>query len=75
MGMDDGKEPSPPWTVGWKMFKGAFDIMYGQQLHLNVGDEIPSDLELFDLATGSKRNLKDMIPKAVPLILNFGSCT
>ena len=73
MRRDDWKETGPPWTVGWKMFKGAFDIMYAQRFHLNVGDDIPSDLDLFDLTTGLKLNLKDMIPKNAPLVLNFGS--
>ena len=63
------------FTVGWKMFKGCFDIIYGQSFHVNVGDEIPSNIDLVDLDSGSKINLNKIGEKDIPLILNFGSCT
>ena len=60
----------------WEMFKGAFDALYSQQFHIAVGDDVPSSLELVDVDSGKKVNLRSLIPSGgVPLILNFGSCT
>ena len=62
-------------TAGWIMFKSAFLIMYNQVFHINEGDDIPSDIDLVDLDSGSKVTLRRLCTSSTPLILNFGSCT
>ena len=62
-------------TAGWIMLKSAFSILYKQSFHINVGDDIPSSIELTDVDSASKVTLKEMCSSNVPLIINFGSCT
>ena len=62
-------------TVGWKLLKGAFYDTYKQSFHVEKGDEVPFGIDLVELDSGSKINLKSMCETTVPLILNFGSCT
>merc|ERR1712141_109000 len=47
-------------AVGWKMFKGLFDVLYNQSFHINQGDDVPSNIDLVDLDSGSKINLKEI---------------
>ena len=62
-------------TAGWIMLKSAFSILYKQSFHINVGDDIPSNIELTDVDSASKISLQEMCSSNVPLIINFGSCT
>jgi hypothetical protein len=62
-------------TAGWIMFKTAFLMLYEQSFHINEGDDIPCDIDLVDLDSGSKNSLRKMCTSSIPLILNFGSCT
>jgi len=62
-------------TAGWIMLKSAFLILYKQSFHINVGDDIPSNIELTDVDSASKISLQEMCSTNVPLIINFGSCT
>ena len=62
-------------TSGWIMFKTAFLMLYEQAFHINEGDDIPCDIDLVDLDSGSKISLRQMCKSSNPLILNFGSCT
>ena len=62
-------------TSGWTMFINAFSYLYEQSFHINEGDEVPKSIELTDVDSASKINLKTMCSTNVPLILNFGSCT
>jgi len=71
----DTKDEEGKMTADWKLFKGAFDILYEQNFHINVDDYVPSDIDLVDLDSGIKVNLKSLCSTNVPLILNFGSCT
>jgi len=60
---------------GWKMLKGIFDVLYNQSFHVTNGDEVPGSIDLIDLDSKSKINLKDLCQSNIPLVLNFGSCT
>ena len=62
-------------TSGWIMFKSALSILYDHAFHINEGDDVPSGIELTDLDTATKINLKAMCSSNVPLVINFGSCT
>ena len=65
-----------PFGSSWEMFKAVFKARYAQYFHINEGDEVPSELELVDVDTGTRVRLKNLIPSnGIPLILNFGSCT
>ena len=69
------EEEESKMTSGWIMFKSAFSILYDQAFHIKEGDKVPSSIELTDLDTATKMNLRDMCSSNVPLIINFGSCT
>ena len=62
-------------TAGWLMFKSCFSILFEQSFHINEGDDVPSNIELTDLNSASKIDLKEMCSSNIPLIINFGSCT
>ena len=62
-------------TGGWNMFKEALKHLYYQNFHINEGEEIYSEIDLVDLETHLRINLKTLCQANVPLILNFGSCT
>jgi len=59
----------------WKMFKGLFDVLYNQSFHVTNGDDVPGRIDLIDLDSKSKINLKSLCKSNIPLVLNFGSCT
>ena len=69
------EEEESKMTSGWIMFKSAFSILYDQAFHIKEGDEVPSSIELTDLDTATKINLKAICSSNVPLVINFGSCT
>ena len=69
------KHEEEAMTSGWIMFKTILSQLYDQSIHIKEGDIIPSSIELTDLETASKINLKDMCSSDIPLIINFGSCT
>ena len=69
------KDEESKMTAGWIMFKSAFMMYYDQSFHINEGDEIPPDIDLVDLDSGSKINLRKLCESSIPLILNFGNCT
>ena len=69
------EEEESKMTSGWIMFKTILSQLYDQSFHIKEGDIIPSSIELTDLETASKINLKDMCSSNIPLIINFGSCT
>ena len=62
---------------GWKfkVLQGIFNTFYKQSFHVTDGDDVPSNIELVDLDTKSKVNLRSLCTSNVPLVLNFGSCT
>lgn len=60
---------------GWKMLKGIFDVKYNQSFHVSNGDDVPGSIDLIDLDSKSKINLKDLCKSNIPIVLNFGSCT
>ena len=62
-------------TSGWTMFINAFSQLYDQSFHISEGDDVPNSIELTDVDSASKINLKNMCSSNIPLILNFGSCT
>jgi len=62
-------------VVGWKMLQGLFNTFYNQSFHVTDGDDVPSNIELVDLDSKSKVNLRSLCTSNVPLVLNFGSCT
>ena len=59
----------------WEMLKGLFNNLYIQSFHVADGDDVPSHIDLIDMDTNSKMNLKSLSKSNVPLVLNFGSCT
>jgi len=60
---------------GWQMLKGLFTTFYNQSFHVTDGDDVPSHIDLIDMDTKSKMNLRSLCKSNVPLVLNFGSCT
>ena len=59
----------------WEMLKGLFTNFYIQSFHVADGDDVPSHIDLIDMDTKSKMNLRSLCKSNVPLVLNFGSCT
>ena len=62
-------------VFGWEMLKGLFTTFYNQSFHVADGDDVPSHIDLIDMDTKSKMNLRSLCKSSVPLVLNFGSCT
>ena len=62
---------------GWrfKVLQGIFNTFYNQSFHVTDGDDVPSSIELVNLDSKSKVNLRSLCTSNVPLVINFGSCT
>jgi len=73
-GLDIAKEDAK-MEFGWKMLKGLFTTFYNQSFHVTGGDDVPSHIDLIDMDTKKKINLRSLCKSNVPLVLNFGSCT
>jgi len=64
-----------PMFGGVQMFKNIFKLMNTVNADIKVGEPLPEDIKVYDLANSKFMELAKLCRPGIPLILNFGSCT